>query len=310
MAEKKTALWKRILGYGAFSLVALIAAFFLTFPYDALKDRVKTEADAAGYYAKVGSAGPGFFAVRLSNVELSKKATGADGEKPPEPLKIDSISVGPSLFPPGISARAKLMGGSISARVSGFSNINVKADIDDLDLSKGNLKGFSGIDFAGTIDAALAFSVPRVAVGPGPAEPDLSQASGTISLNTTALAINGGTASITIPMYGPEPTPLDLPKINFGEIAGKLTFEKGAGKVDEFKAKSADLEAGATGTLKLAKRFEYAEPNLEIRFKPDAEFQKRLGLIGSALSMMGPDPKDPQWRMGRLTGFMGRPNFR
>ena len=70
------------------------------------------------------------------------------------------------------------------------------------------------------------------------------------------------------------------------------------------------MELAATGTLKLAKRMEYAEPNLEVRFKPDPEFQKRLGLIGSALSMVGPDPKDPAWRMGRLTGFLGRPAFR
>ena len=309
MATKTIPTWQRVIGYVAFAVVALIASFFLTFPYDALSDRVKMEADAAGYYLRIGSMGPGFFSIRAKNVQVSKKAA-ANAETPPEALQIDSISVGPTLFPPGIKVGASLLGGSASARVSGVSNINLKANLDELNLAQGNVKGFSGIDFAGEIDAAIEMQIPKVAVGSGPAEPDFSAANGTISINTRGLTVNGGTATVSIPMYGPEPTPLDLPKIVVGDLSGKVKIEKGLGTVDEFKSKSADLEIGATGTLKLAKRFEYSEPNLEIRFKPDAEFQKRLGLIGSALSMVGADPKDPTWRMGKLTGMLGRPNFR
>lgn len=309
MADTPLATWKRVLLYAAFSLVALVAAIFITFPYDTLQDRLKAEADSAGYNLKLGSLGPGFFSVRATKVQLAKKAANPDAPAP-EPLVLDSLSVGPSLFPPGLKATGSAFGGSVFARVSGISTTSVKVELDDLDLSKGNLKAFSGIDFAGTVDVALALSIPRAAVGNGPAEPDLGQASGTFSLSTRALAVNGGTANIAIPMYGPEPTPLDLPKIVLGDIDGKLKFDKGAGTVEEFKGKSADVELAATGTLKLAKRMEYAEPNLEVRFKPDPEFQKRLGLIGSALSMVGPDPKDPAWRMGRLTGFLGRPAFR
>ena len=35
MAEKKTALWKRIVGYSLFSIFALVLMFFVTFPYTA-----------------------------------------------------------------------------------------------------------------------------------------------------------------------------------------------------------------------------------------------------------------------------------
>jgi type II secretion system protein N len=308
MAEKKTSLWKRIVGYLAFSLFALIATFFLTFPYDALKDRVRLEADAAGYFLRVGRMGPGLFAVRASDVELSKKS---NAEPPPEAMKIDSISVGPSLFPPGLAVKINVLGGTVATRVSGLSTTRVKVDVEGLDLTRGNLKGFSGIDFAGELEAHVDLSIPRAAaVGNAPAEPDLAQASGTITLETKALAVNGGTANITIPQFGPDPTPVDLPKIVIGELSGKLKVEKGVATVEEFKSKSSDLELGITGTVKLAKRLEYAEPNMEIRVKPDPEFQKRLGLLGSALSMIGADPKDPTWRLGRLTGYLGRPQFR
>ena len=33
-------------------------------------------------------------------------------------------------------------------------------------------------------------------------------------------------------------------------------------------------------------------------------------IYGAAFSMMPSDPKDPNWRLGHLTGSLGRPNFR
>ncbi len=308
--EKKLALWKRILGYGAFSLFALVVAFFLTFPYDTLKERVRIEAESAGYIVRIGSLGPGLFTLRATDVKISAKPTGAADEKPPESLTLDSVSIGPALFPPGVAVSAKAFGGSVSAKAGGLTSISVKVDADDIDLSQGNLKGFTGIDFSGTVDFAAALSMPRVSVGGGPSEPDLGAATGTVVLETKGVTVNGGSMNVVIPMYGAEPTPLDLPKIVFGDIVGKMKFEKGAGTIEEFKGRSSDLEVGITGTFKLAKVLAYSEPNLEVRFKPDPEFQKRLGLVGSALSSVGSDPKDPSWRMGRLTGFLGKPNFR
>jgi type II secretion system protein N len=310
MAElKKMKPWQRIVAYVAFSLFALVASFFLTFPYEALRERLRMEAEGAGYFVRIGSMGPGFFSVRASDLQLSKTAD-ANAEKPPEPLRIDSVSVGPTLFPPGVSVRAKLLDGTVSARVSGVSNVGVLVTLDDLDMSKGNMKGFSGIDFSGTIGGELDMKVPRASVGGGPAEPDFGAATGSFALDTKGLTVNGGTVSMVLPMYGAEPTPLDLPKIAIGDLGAKLTFDKGAGKIEDLHTKSADLEISATGTLKLAKRIEYSEPNIEVRIKAEPEFVKRLGLIGSALSMIGPDPKDPNFRLGKLTGYLGRPNFR
>ncbi len=308
MAEQKTRLGLRIAGYVAFALVSLVVAFFVTFPYEALKDRVRLEADNAGYFVRIGSLGPGFFALTASDVQVSKKA---DTDPPPEALKLDKVSVGPSLFPPGVQVKVKGLGGTTSIVVGGLSTVKVKVDLDELDLSKGNVKGFTGIDFAGTLDAHVDLTLPKVAgAGNGPSEPDLSQASGTISLDTKGLTVNGGNVSVVIPQFGPDPTPLDLPKIALGEIVVRLKVDKGAGTVDDFKAKSSDLEAGLAGTLKLGKKVEYSDANLEVRVKPEAEFQKRLGLLGSALSMIPSDPKDPTWRLGHLTGYLGKPQFR
>jgi type II secretion system protein N len=308
MPEKKTSLWKRIVGYSAFALFSLFATFFLTFPYDALKHRVRIEADRAGYAVRIGKLGPGLLGVKAYDVQVSK---GGTTDPPPESLKVEGVTIGPSLFPPGLTVKLSVFGGTISSRISGFGTSRVKVDAEDLDLTKGNLKGFSGIDFGGTIDAHVDLTIPRTAAAAGaPAEPDLSQASGTVTLETRGLAVNGGTANITVPQFGPDPTPFDLPKIVVGELTGKLKIDKGAVTIEDLRSKSPDLELNVTGSLKLAKRLEYSEPNVEVHVKPDPEFQKRLGPLGMALSVIGADPKDPSWRMGRLTGYLGRPQFR
>ena len=283
-------------------------AFFLTFPYEALKERVRMEADQAGYVAAHRRRwGPVSWRCACRICKVAKKA---DTDPPPEPLRVETILARPFVLSSGAEPQGTALGGSVTTTFSGLTSTRLKVDAEGIDLSKGNLKGFSGIDFAGTVDAHLDLSLPRAAAGTAAAEPDLSQASGTFTLETKELAINGGNVSVTIPQFGADPTPLDLPKILLGNISAKVKIDKGAATVEDFQAKSADLEANISGTMKLGKRLEYSEPNLEVRFKPDPEFQKRLGLLGSALSMIGADPKDPAWRLGRLTGFIGRPQFR
>ena len=63
---------------------------------------------------------------------IAKKARPGE-DQAPEPLLIDSLSVGPSLFPPGVKVSANLLGGSAFARVSLFGTVRV--EVDDLDLS-------------------------------------------------------------------------------------------------------------------------------------------------------------------------------
>lgn len=308
MATQKPRLWLRIVGYAAFSLVALVVAFFVTFPYDAAKDRLRREADAAGYFLRVDSMGPGFFSVRAKGVQVSKKS---DADPPPEALRIDSLSVGPALFPPGLKVRASALGGDVTATVSGLSGQRITVVAEGLDTTRGNLEGFTGVKLSGEVSGRLDLDMPKSAAGAqGPGQPDLSLASGSLRLTTHALSINGGSAEIPIPQFGPEPTPIDLPKIVLGDLTGDLKIEKGAVTVETFKNVSPDIELNVSGTLKLARRLPYSEANLEVRFKPDPEFQKRLGMLGSALSFVRADPKDPQWRLGHLTGLLGRPQFR
>jgi type II secretion system protein N len=324
-SENKPARWKLILGYTAFSLVALVLCLFLTFPFDALRARVATEAARQGYAVRIGSLRPGFFAVTARDVQISQPPGGLSPEAFAaltseddsatammgaavlgEPLMLDSVSVRPSLFPPGVSFTADAMGGTIQGSVGGLKDVSVKMVARGLQVNQGNLPAFSGLDMEGTVGANVLLTVPR---GTGKdAEPDLAAADGEIALDTSGLVIKGGKVAIPLSPGSP-PIPMDMPRIALGQVTGRMDIQKGLGTVRELRLKSEDLEAQAEGTLKLGKRLAYSEPALDLRLKADPAFTKRLGLLGAGLSMMAPDPKDASYRAGRLTGFLNRPQF-
>jgi type II secretion system protein N len=308
--EHKTARWKVVVGYLAFSVFALLFCLYLTFPYDAVAERVRLEADGAGLYVKMGSLGPGLRGITASDVQLSKKMGPADTE-PPGALAIKSVSLRPALFPPGLAFHANALGGSVDGSVGALGDAKVRAEWSGLDLSQGNLKAFSGVDLTGKASGQLSLDIPKATVGGAKtAEPDLGQANGSLKLSFDEVHVNGGTVNVTIAMYGPEPTPIGLPKMVLGDVDGAIKFDKGVGTIETFSLKGEGVEVAMTGTLKLAKRLEYAEPNIELKLKTEPEFVKALGVYGAGLAAIGPDAKDPTWRLARISGYLGKPNFR
>lgn len=303
----KTATWKLVTGYVGFFILALLFGLYVTFPYDTLKTRVQREADASGYYVTMDSLGPGLFGVTADDVKISKKVSD-DATAPAPALLIDKVSIRPALFPPGVAFRVKGFGGTISGNIGVLGDTSVRINADEVTLTEGNLKAFSGIDLAGVVNAKLKLDIPNV-LPPGgkQKEPDLSQANGQLTIESEGLGVNGG--SMMIPLGGGEPVPMDLPKIGIGNVDGEVNFEKGLGKIEKFHAKGTDLELFLNGTLKLSRRFEYSEPSIDLKIKAEPQFIKNLGLIGAGFSMLGPDKSDPSFRAARITGFLNRPNF-
>jgi type II secretion system protein N len=309
MPERRIEPWKIALGYAAFSVLAFFFFFYVTFPYGALRERLEAEAAAQGYQVQMRGMGPGFFGVTARGVSLQRRP--APGEEArAEPLQVDSIAFRPSIIPLGLAVRASMMDGTITGTVGGLGDLDLDLEASDLDLSGGNMKAFSGLDLTGTLSGRFTLDVPRT-TPPGPgqrsAAPDFAQASGSLVLEGDEVGINGGT--VTVPMYG-QPTPVDLPKIALGDLNARIVFDKGQGKVDALDAQSTDVDLRGSGTVKLARRLELSELNVELRFKPDPQFQKRLGMIGAGMSMLQVDRQDPEYRLARVTGFLARPTFR
>ncbi|HZH02156.1 MAG TPA: type II secretion system protein GspN, partial [Myxococcaceae bacterium] len=275
---------------------------FATFPFDAVRQRLETEAGRAGYTLRVGSLGPAFFGVTASRLQLSP-AAGGDAA---EPLLVPSVTLRPSLFPPGASFHAKAFGGRVSGSVSAAGDA-LDVEFSGLDPAQGNIRGFTGVDLAGRIGGRARLSLPRAtAPGSKAKAPDLSRADGIISLEGSGLSVNGG--NVTMPLMG-QPTPVDLPKVVLGNLQARITFVKGLGTLEVFQAKGSDLDISASGTLKLARKIDYSEPNVDVKIKADPEFVKRLGLLGSGLSLLPADRSDPGQKVAKITGYLGKPRF-
>jgi len=295
---------KATLGYVAFGIAAFVLGLYLTFPYAQLKSYLIAQADAQGLQLRIATLGPGLFGVTAYAVRI---APAPKDDKTPEALQVDSVSLRPSLLPLGVAARGKAMGGTFHATVGGLSALVLRADFSDLDPSKGNFKGATGIAAKGSASGAVTFDIPKTAAVKGqPRTPNLAEADGEVSLDLAGFSIEGG--QITVPLYG-TPTPVDLPKIVFGNLGAELTFQKGSGKLAKLSAKSDDLELNGSGTLRLAKRLPFSEMNLTLKLKADPAFVTRLGLLGSGLSMLPKDPTSPGFRVAHLTGFLGTPTL-
>lgn len=303
--------WKIIAGYVAFTAGVFVFFLFLTFPYGAVEKRISAEALGQGLYVKFGSMGPGVFGVSASNVQISKKIEGGD-EVQPEAVILKSIALRPSLFPLGVAFRANVFGGTVTGAVGSVGDMILRLNIDDLNASDPNFKAISGLDMTGRFNGRLSLEIPKSPVPPSPVggarpeDPDLSQAHGTLDLALKDLLVSGGT--LKIPLYG-EMTPVDLPKVALGNVEARVKFNKGLGTIEKFQGKGDDVDVTASGTLKLAKRLDYSEPNVDIRLKTEPDFTKRLGLLGSGLAMLPPDKDDPGFKLARMTGFLGRPTF-
>lgn len=314
---------KRVLAYVLFALAAFALCLMLTFPYGALRARLVTEAAAQGWALKLGGLRPGLFGLTATDVRVSRPPGGmrpelvaalaGDGKAAAllgvaelgEPLHVDSLALRPSLFPLGVAFRAALLDGTVSGAVGAVRGSSVDVTLSDLNLSKGNLKGFSGMDMEGTLEGVLDLSAPA-ASGPGAAGADFSQAEGEVRLQGTGLLVKGGT--VTVPMMGTM-TPVDLPRIALGALDARIDVDKGAGKVQTLGVRGEDVTVQGEGTVKLARRLEYSEPDVAIRIKAEPAFVQRLGLIGSGLSILPPDKTDPSFRAARLSGRLGSPTF-
>jgi type II secretion system protein N len=299
----KSARWRAIAGYVTYGAAALVFCFYITFPYDAVKVRLVSEASSLGLDLKLGRLGPALMGVGASSVQIGRKVL--PNEEPGPTLVLKSVSLHPSLFPLGLAFRAKGFGGTITGMVGGLGDLSVRLDASDLESSDPSVKLLSGLDLSGKVSSQLSLTLPKgkATAAAKSTEPDLSQASGSFSFKLDQFLVKGGT--LTLPLYGGEPMPVDVPRLALGNVEGKIKFEKGLGKIEKLQGKGDDVELMASGTIKLAKHLDYSETNVDLKFKSEAGLIKSL----SEIARLPKDKENADFRTARITGFLGRPNF-
>jgi len=299
--------WKVIGGYVAFSVAVFVIMLYLTFPYEAVGKRLSDEASNQGLSLTFSGLGAGFFGVSASAMQISKRLEAGE-DSAAEPVVVRSVSIRPSVFPLGLAFSGNVFGGRVRGSMGGSSDVSIRLRLDGLNAADERLKTLSGLDLAGKARGRLSLDIPKAPSTPivKTREPDLSQAKGTLSLNVDQLTVNGGT--LKVPING-EMTPLDLPTIAIGDVEAKINFQKGLGTIEKFQAKGSDVDLFATGTVKLSKRLEYSEPNVDVRMKLEPDFTRRLGIMAMGFSTLPEDTQNPGYRLAKLAGFLGKPAF-
>src|SRR3954463_12774793 len=95
LSRFSSARWRVTAGYALFALVAFVFWLYVTFPYQAVQDRVTAEAAAAGWNVSSGSMGRGLFGVTARDVQLRPVApavpaadTSGTGAPPRPPMQL------------------------------------------------------------------------------------------------------------------------------------------------------------------------------------------------------------------------------
>lgn len=299
--------WVRWVGYPAFFNAAFLTGLHLTFPYDALRDRVAGEArKATGMNVEIGKIRlAGLTGVKISDLALSKSetnhymASGEDGAPPPPPparIEIDSLTAKADVFSmlsgkKAVKFAIDAWGGELNGRFISSPDESVfTASAKGINLAQSPIQAFAGLDMEGTLD-----SLKIDLQSPGA---DFSQAEGTIEIDGNGLLLNGG-----------EVQQFELPKIALGALRGKITLEKGEGNFETFSIDGEDLEARIEGKLRMAPTFSQSSLNGNLRLKPSDDWWNRNEMLKTAANFALP-AKGDGWRVIAIYGQLGKPGFR
>jgi type II secretion system protein N len=285
--SKRTRLLK-LIGYPAFFGAAFSLMLFLTFPYDALGQLVGEQARRSGMELTFDRLGPGFFGVRARGVSVKlPKQDGQTAE--PEPIYVESVSVRPSLLPPGVKVSADLFGGSLDATWGAVGNPTLTLKAKGLDLLKTNAKAAVGLDLTGKLGAVVELKLDKK---------DPTKTTGRVALMGESLLVNGG----TVANY-------DLPKIDLGRLDAELKLENGKASVQTFRGNGADLELTVDGEVGLGQKPMMSTLKLKAKFKPSDDLLKRNSFIATGLGFaMAKDSGG--FYAADIQGMLGNPRFK
>jgi type II secretion system protein N len=253
--------WRRTAAYAAFFAVAFVVALRLTFPVEAVKERLLLDAAAQGYQIKVNDLSPaGLLGVRAREMTVLT----ADGTRIP----VEDLRVGLRLWPTLRGHRALDFDARIfDGRVTGSTDTSASAQhyearIAGVDLARaGALRQASGLDLAGILSGTVDVTLD-------PKDP--AKSTGAIELQVKDAAIRGG----KVPVPGMDGG-LTVPPIRLGSVAARGTVKNGRADFGTLEAKGDDMVITADQVfVQLQPRLDYSPLNGRARVRPTDAFWK------------------------------------
>ncbi len=230
--------------YGAFALLAFALSLRLTFPSEAVKERLIYEAGAHGWQIDIQKVRPSsLMGVRMDGVVL----TDASGLRIPVERLDASLQILPLLIGRRVlDYQASIFDGTVegSAALSGKER-RIAMEIEGVDLARAlPLRKAAGMDLVGKASGRLDLTV---------AEGALNRSSGTVELSITGAGLGGG--PVAAPPFGT----VNIPPLALGTVSAAAKADQGRVAVQKLEAKGGDAEITGEGiAVVLQPRLEFA----------------------------------------------------
>ncbi len=254
--------WRRTAAYSAFFVLAFVLALRLTFPVEAVKERLILDAAARGLQVKVNDLAPsGVLGVRAREVTV----TTADGTRIP----FEELRVGLGVLPALVGRRAWTFDAALfDGRVSGSTETGktlerYQARITAIDLSRAAaVRAATGLDLAGVLSGTLDVSLD-------PKDP--SKSTGNVDLQLADLAIRGGKVAV-----GGMDGGLTVPPVKLGTLRARGAVKGGRADFAPIEAKGDDLDVSVDDLfVQLQAKVEYSPISGRARVRPTDAFWRK-----------------------------------
>ena len=254
--------WRKTAAYAAFFAFSFVVALRLTFPVEAVRERLILDAGAQGYQVKVNDLSPsGLAGIRAREVTV----TTADGTRIP----LEELKVGLRIWSTIRGHRAYSFDASLfDGHVVGFTDTSKTAEryqarITGIDLSRAAVvRAATGLDLAGILSGNVDLTLD-------PKDP--SKSTGSLDFQVTDGAIRGG--KIQVPgMEGG----LTVPPVKLGAIAARGTVKSGRADFGTLESKGDDVDIVAEQVfIQLQPRFEHSALTGRARVRPTEAFWRK-----------------------------------
>jgi type II secretion system protein N len=253
---------RRTAAYVAFFILAFVVALRLTFPVEAVRERLILDAGARGFQVKVNDLSPsGLAGVRARGVTV----TTSEGTRIP----FEELSVGLRPWPTLMGRRAFSFDASLfDGRVVGFAEVSstterYQARVTGIDLARaGVVRAATGLDLAGILSGNLDVTLD-------PKDP--AKSSGSMEFQVKDGAILGG----KIPVPGMEGG-LTVPPVRLGAIAARGAVKSGRADFGTLESKGDDVDIVAEQVfIQLQPRVEHSALSGRARVRPTETFWRK-----------------------------------
>jgi type II secretion system protein N len=282
----------RYAGYAAFFLVSLLLSVYLTFPWDAAKDRLLDFASRqAGAQITAESLEPSWI-TGFTATKVRYKTPAAEA-----PLEIDEVNARVKLLSLltgdiGVTASLPLAKGTIAADVvSSDPELDVDATISSVELALvPGLQEAIGLPLGGKIDLDgkihLDTKTPK-------------NSEGEIKLKGAGLEI----------LKGGKLSGFPIPELAIGDFSWTVPIKEGKATFDKQEVKGENVELKIDGDIVMLSPFDRSQLKLFISFKPTDAFLKKEPILNALLANINRAKGSDGFYTYAVNGTVKHPRF-